>query len=969
MNISDKEKKIIPRRNSFEKGLAKIFSNEPSQLSYKEQIENLINELEVSNDDFLYLTILSLAKIIRNNDDSRIIASYLFSMPNFFKFLKGNNNDKTEQEIFKDLIILSKSITYDKYEKNHIIMRLGDIGTTAYIILKGNADVLLKNFKIMGVTKYDYLYYLANLIKYNEYGLLNEVINENFKIFPIEIDDDYQNNDDIFNINEKTRYYTIDNLEKIPTNKNTKENNFIFSNKMNTEQGVLKINRNQNITNFKLNENNIAIKLYKNPFKISEEKLLELFNLKKINDKHLHCFYQEYINRLQLVNDNYKFYINEKLMRIIENEERKRKENKEKKEEYDINKIYYLKIYSYGKVGSIGKGTLFGELALSQENSLRTATIITSKVCDITILNKKVFNNCLKKGAAIHIKKLLSFFVNLPIFNGITEYFFYNRYYSYLSKKIMARGNILINQGDTPKGIILLHSGTYGISSRISLYSLTKLIFNLIENNLNEKSNDYEETKKYQKLMKAIIKISKKTQLLINENPKFETFYKREINIKVTELSSPDIIGFKEYVNEKGVYSFTIETRSTENIFYILDNKLYSEILHKNITIRKNQKEFQAKKINVMIFRLMILRNCLVNFFLENKIEKINSVISKELDIINDTKIKQKSLLKNKVIEYNFKNNKKELEINNKIMNKNIEEKVDNIEESKINLSNKNNKTNLFSINFLNKTMCDMKNPRYSNRRKDYSKVATLYKTAKKYIIKEKEKKSLLYSKKQIMQKKNNYNNIRIFNKTFKESFHKNKEELQKNSYFNDKTKMKLPRLNSSLISYQKKLGSTGILMNNMVYEEFNKKIKNNLIDKNIKTKDIHLIDSMLTNTFKNKKEERKISPLNPTKYKRIIFQYKNLRKSVSGPLFKRIIKIRPKTINKIMNNKNGNTTKNKPIKINLKIKKIFSPLEISLTKYKENISNDKMSNKSKENKTNKSIIYKKIILNQKLYK
>ena len=917
INLSDKEKKIIPRRNSFEKGLAKIFSKEQTQLSYKEELENLINDLEFSDDNFLYLTILSLAKIIRNDDDSRIIASYLFSMPNFFKFLKGNGNDKTEQEIFKDLIILSKSITYEKYEKNHIIMRLGEIGTTAYIILKGNTDVLLKNFKIMGVTKYDYLYYLANLIKYNEYGLLNEVINENFKLFPIEIEDDYQNNDDIFNINEKTRYYTIENLEKIPTNKNTKENNFIFSNKTNTEQGILQLNsqRNQNIINFRLNENNIAIKLYKNPFKISD--------------------YQEYINRLQLVNDNYKFHINEKLMRIIEKEERKRNENKEKKEENDINTIYYLKIFSYGKVGSMGKGTLFGELALSQENSLRTATIITSKECEVTILNKKVFNNCLKKGAAIHIKKLLSFFVNLPIFNGITEYFFYNKYYSFLSKKIMARGNILINQGETPKGIILLHSGTYGISSRISLYSLTKLIFNLIENNLNEKLNDYEESKKYQKLMKTILKISKKTQALINENPKFETFYKREINIKVTELSSPDIIGFKEYVNEKGVYSFTIVTRSTENIFYILDNKFYSEMLHNNITIRKNQKEFQIKKVNVMIHRLMILRNCLVNFFLENKIEKVNSVISKELDIINDTKIKQKSLLKNKVIEYNFKNEKKEFEINVKTMNKNNEEeKINNIEESKINLSNQKNKTNSFSINFLNKTISVKKNSRYSNRRKDNSKVATLYKTAKKYLKKEKEKRSLLDSKKQIIQTKNRKHDIRIFNETFKEPIHKNKEELRKKIYFNDKnkTKMKLPQLNSSLISYQKKIGSTGILMNNMVYEEFNKKIKNNLIDI-IKTKNKQLIDSVLE------------------------------------PLFKRIIKVRLKTINKIMNNKNENTTKNKPTGINLKIQKIFSPLEISTNKYIENITNDKMRNKSKKNKTNTSIIYKKIILNQKLYK
>ena len=426
MNISDKEKRIIPRRKSFEKGLAKLFTKKPTNLSFKNELENLTSDLGISNEDFLYLTILSLSKINRNDDDCRMISSYLLSMPNFFKFLKGNNNERTEQEIFKDIINLSKSIMYEKYEKNHIIMRLGEKGTTAYILLKGNADVLLKNFKIMGITKYDYLYYLAKLIKYNEYGLLNEVINENFKIFPIEIEADYLNDDNLFNEKEKTRYYTIENKEKNLKNKNSNENSFIFSNKMNTEQGILKRNdqTNQNNNNFQLSEDNLAIKLHKNSLKISEERLLELFNLKKVNGKHLNCSYPEYIIRLQLVQDDYKIYINERIMRRIERDEIKRNENKEMKEENDINKIYHLKIYTYGKVASMEKGTLFGELALSQEYSLRTATIITSKECDATIIHKKVFNNCLKKGAAAHIKKLLSFLLIFLFLMELQNIFF-----------------------------------------------------------------------------------------------------------------------------------------------------------------------------------------------------------------------------------------------------------------------------------------------------------------------------------------------------------------------------------------------------------------------------------------------------------------------------------------------------------------------------------------------------------------
>ena len=70
-------------------------------------------------------------------------------MPNLIKLLKGNNeSNKTEQDILKDLLNLSRSITYEKYEKNHIIMRLGDIGTTAFIILRGK-NVALPNLFIL----------------------------------------------------------------------------------------------------------------------------------------------------------------------------------------------------------------------------------------------------------------------------------------------------------------------------------------------------------------------------------------------------------------------------------------------------------------------------------------------------------------------------------------------------------------------------------------------------------------------------------------------------------------------------------------------------------------------------------------------------------------------------------------------------------------------------------------------------
>ena len=971
-NNSTKEIRVIPHKSIFEREITKIFSKGPSHLGYKGDINNLISDIGLNEEDFLYLTILSLGKIVRNKNDTRIITSYLYSMNNLINFLKeSNDKNKTDQEILKDLLNLSKTITYEKYDKNHIITRFGEIGTTAYVILRGNIDVLIKNFKVMSITKYDYLYYLANLIRYGEYGLLNEVINENFNVYPLELEDKNEKNENKPILVDKRRNNTAKNIEESPVN-NTKDNLNLFQ-KINTEEGLLK-RHSQNKTksiSFKLNEKNMELKSYKRPFKITTDKLLELFGMKRINNKNLHCPFFEYINRLNLIPGEYRFYINQKLMYEIEKENEKENKiyniKKVTKEEDSLNTLYFLKIFSYRKVINLGKGTLFGELALTQENSLRTGTIITSKECDMTVFNKKTFNNCLRKGAAVFIKKLLSFFVDLPIFKGISEYIFYHKYYTYLSKKILSRGNILISQGEPPKGIILLQSGSYGISSRISLDSLTEFITHLIKVNLNEKSNNNEACKKYQKQLLKIDKMIDKAKSLMNENPKFKWFYTNEINLRVTELSSPDIIGFKEYVNEKGVYSFTIEAHSNENIFYILDNKFYSEILHKNHTIRRNQVVFSEKKINVIIHRLIILRNCYVNFFFENKVEKINSIISKELDIMNHSKIRQKSALKNRITEYNFTNKRKELENKKERIGRNDKPEIKSFssfnqaETIKNDLPTSNNS---FSLNFHpNKTT---KNHYQIN--KISNNLNSLYKTSNNYFQKENKKKLIFESKNRYV----NFNYIKdnsdisSDNKTniFKKD---DKKGIRKINYFNrknrnNKNEMNFPRLNSSMNSCRN-VKYTGILMNNMVLEEINKKIKDKLIlnDNSFRIKEQQLISSMMTNSLKKNNEEKLSS--SSINYNRIISQYKHpyLRKSSSESMFKNNIRIKSKLIKNTMKNKNRDFSTNKAIKIDLNIQRIFSPLEISSSKTKENSISDKIKINSKNKKG--------IKLNQKFFK
>ena len=151
-----------------------------------------------------------------------------------------------------------------------------------------------------------------------------------------------------------------------------------------------------------------------------------------------------------------------------------------------------MKLCTYSKIISLERGSLFGEMALNEPNALRKATIITTEDSHFAVLNKKTFNNSIKMGAQKHMKETLQFFIEIPIFNGIPEGVFYNKYYTNLSKDIIVKGKNVINQGEKPDHITLLQTGSYGLTTQMSLYDLTRLILYYADVliNQNNKSND-----------------------------------------------------------------------------------------------------------------------------------------------------------------------------------------------------------------------------------------------------------------------------------------------------------------------------------------------------------------------------------------------------------------------------------------------------------------------------------------------
>ena len=437
------EKKITNKKNVFFddkealiKSLNKIFSNPPSSHGYKHDIEVCLNELYIDEEAYFEIITDCLSKETRNKDELNLITSYLFFMQEFIKLLKGKESSKKENQLLNELLNLSASIYYLKMPKDVVLMKYGEKGSRAYINLNGAVDILIKATKSIKANEKEYLYYLARLIKYNEFALINLVINENFFNFPLLIYDDIESNTQINSIlntinNQKGKKFItfikgINNeINKIRLNANSLMNKSEIQVKLKRQKSIINpsvfiqyfspekeslLQSNNFVSNnlknaFKLNLKNEELKLKIEPYIIISEQLLDLFDLKFLDkkDEELNnCSTEEYIERINI--NGYQ-------------EEKKTNEENDNNESNDSNdSLLELKIYTYTKVISLGKGHLFGELALRHPQAVRNATIITSTNCHFSYLNKATFNNCLKLNTEIHLKQQLSFFINLPIF-------------------------------------------------------------------------------------------------------------------------------------------------------------------------------------------------------------------------------------------------------------------------------------------------------------------------------------------------------------------------------------------------------------------------------------------------------------------------------------------------------------------------------------------------------------------------
>ena len=374
---------------------------------------NTLQEINLDKSKFLDIVIYCLNKQKRSDEECKIIYSYLFFMKEFVNIFKKQNNIN-----YKELIEnVSEHLDYISYDKNRLICKYGDKGKKAFILLNGSINILIQNKKNYNITEKDFHLYLATLIKYNEFGLLINVIKENYSFYPFEIIDDYEEMNKQLKKKKASRRVSVSSTSSKITISSIKP----FNIKNLIEDFIPE-------TRKKENEEVKTITLsYLNNLFHENNNNFEEYNL-------THVSTEDYIKRIKVyspINDKEKNNENEKIINAI--------------------------IFEYKLIVTKYTGSLLGDFALSDKSYLRTATMISNNKCEMGVLNKKSYDICIKNVTEKQRRQTINLLLSFPIFKGLNYYTINKKYFNNFILCFYNNGNKIIQQFDFVNNVFLIN--------------------------------------------------------------------------------------------------------------------------------------------------------------------------------------------------------------------------------------------------------------------------------------------------------------------------------------------------------------------------------------------------------------------------------------------------------------------------------------------------------------------------------
>ena len=777
----------------------------------------------------------------RDQEMINYIKTYLKSMPSFMNIISKEQNVNLSENLIEEISI---HLRHEFIPKNNLVCRYGERGDKFYIILKGKVTFFVPKMIKCYLNLEEYINYLMQLRKNDEFELINNLLVQNRTYYPIEDD-----NLDEYLINEYDEYQRY--IQKASRKKNkskTGKHNFNSNFNLNLKRKSINPSNNNSNTNndYELNTN---LKLSRVEEKANKKRTtmgvipsinqLRNYTNKDNDSKKTYFSFQTY-KKMGLLLDKirqHKNSINLNLTNdLIENniigENSPKiylKSNNVVNRDLDSKGRKLVTAYHYEEMSTFENGQTFGFIALVSKASKRASTAIVTEDCDLGVLTKEEylqFFELLSMKEKKNLYELLRFY-NLII--SISEHKFIKRYYHMFEFKKYYKNHFILETHKPIKERIIFSQGLFIIFINVNIPELNDLITKIkiikgrtlglskykIERTLDEKreNQDLLIRKKYMS--------EKESKILL-----------KKYNFTLSIISDHLILGNVDTVDpQTHLPLFNCICHSAECDGYSITNKSIKLINEENIVIH-DLTEFCLMKMEYNLTRLKQFKKEILSKIKENEITELQEHQEKINNEINN----------------NINNN-----INGDSINENNSDISYDINDSK-------NKNNLFNIkvNYINRNELDALKNINNN---------------KKRLISNRINKDKIEQAKNLILKTKNEEMKNILEKNNKKPNNTNRNNLNILTPFNSELSQKenttIKKLKESIIKKQKKIEikteennnniNTNInhIKHSLSSESFNKldksqnKTRNNQSLKKVKYKSVNMFKHYLKNIDK----------------------------------------------------------------------------------------------------------------------
>ena len=350
---------------------------------------------------------------------------------------------------------------------------------------------------------------------------------------------------------------------------------FSYANKIKVDQDLMKAIHDEVLTEDTENQNS-------NPNNISKKKL------PKFMDNYVKVSAYEFVERVQPIVD----------YTVIEGRIK-------------------CQIATYKIVATLKDGDTFGEIALSKnekDERKRTATVISERECLFGTVLNNVYSSFLKEVEEKSRLILIGQALQHTLFKDVSiENFLKYNYFNYFNVLTYKNGQYLFQQGEIRNSIFFINDGIIDLYTESSFQSISKFIDYLKNSmNLNNKSPN----KINDKQIDEDYILNKEFEIQKQVNSFFYKYYTNIRTIEIYNIFKKETLGYEDLLLDNR-FLFTAKVISKTCQVFVLEVNLLPSLLKDHIIIKNSKATINERK-EIMIKRLMKIKNTSLNKYLEN---------------------------------------------------------------------------------------------------------------------------------------------------------------------------------------------------------------------------------------------------------------------------------------------------------------------------------------------------------------